>query len=82
MTMDCQALVEFLMAYLDEELPEGQRAEFERHLEDCPPCLVYLETYQEAVRLGRDVCREDDALPAEVPEELVQAVLRARQRDS
>jgi anti-sigma factor RsiW len=77
MTMTCRELVEFLMAYLDQELPEEQRAEFERHLHACPPCVVYLETYEEAVRLGKDVHREPDALP-EAPEELVQAILRTR----
>lgn len=81
MSLTCHDLTEFLMAYLDEELPEAQREEFRRHLETCPPCLVYLETYEEAVRLGKACCEEpDEGVPDEVPEALVQAILRARER--
>ena len=79
MSMTCRELVDFLMDYLEGELPEDQRAEFERHMEDCPPCLVYLETYEEAVRLGKDVCRDEEAL-TEAPEELVQAILQVREQ--
>lgn len=32
------------------------------------------------MRLGREVCRADEGLPEEVPEALVQAILRARER--
>lgn len=80
MSMTCRELVEFLMAYLEGELPEAQREEFQRHLDACPPCVVYLETYKEAVDLGRAVCDADAPPSDEVPEALVQAVLRARRR--
>jgi len=77
----CREMVEFLMAWLDGELPEDQRAAFEQHLALCPPCEVYLETYKEAVRLGRKVCHDEDRdAVAEAPDELVQAILAARGR--
>jgi anti-sigma factor RsiW len=76
-------MVDFLMAYLEGELPESERASFEVHLQICPPCVVYLETYQEAVRLGKSLCRDDsDALPDDVPEGLVEAILAARSRSA
>lgn len=79
--MTCRELIEFLMAYFDGELDEPQKAEFERHLEICPPCVAYLRTYQETVRLGKTVGRHpDDSVPPEVPEELVKAILSARAR--
>ena len=71
-------MVNFLMAYLDEELSPEQRRVFDEHLEQCPPCVVYLDTYREATALGRSVCANDDPVPDEVPEELVQAILGAR----
>jgi anti-sigma factor RsiW len=78
----CRELFEFLLAYLEGEMPAEERAIFEEHLALCPPCLAYLETYQEAIELGRKVCRgEDDPPPEEVPEELVQAVLAVRRRE-
>ncbi len=80
MSMTCRDLVDFLMAYLDEELPEAQRASFEEHLGMCPPCVAYLDTYRETVALGKAVCSEDDSLPDDVPEALVQAILTARRK--
>jgi anti-sigma factor RsiW len=76
--MTCRELIDFLMAYLDGELPADQARVFEEHLHLCPPCEAYLETYREAVRAGRAACAEDDATPAEAPEDLVQAILAAR----
>jgi anti-sigma factor (TIGR02949 family) len=73
----CHELFDFLMSYLDGELPPAEREVFEAHLAACPPCVVYLETYQETVRLGKAAC-SDPALPDEVPEELVQAILASR----
>jgi mycothiol system anti-sigma-R factor len=77
--LTCRELIDFLMAYLDDELPAAQRADFERHLGLCPPCMNYLETYKETVRLGKACCA-GDALPADVPEELVRAILAARRQ--
>jgi anti-sigma factor RsiW len=77
----CKELVEFLMDYLDGILPGPQRACFEEHLAECPDCVAYLATYQEAVRIGRSVCRDDqESIPAELPAELVQAILTSRRR--
>jgi anti-sigma factor RsiW len=81
--MTCQQLVEFLMDYLDGTLPEPQRGCFEEHLAECPDCVAYLATYQETIRMGKAVCAEDsDALPPEIPEELVQAIVTARSRET
>ena len=77
--MTCREMVDFLMAYLDGELPDDQRARFDAHLAACPPCVTYLETYRETVALGKAVCqRDEDPTPDDVPEALVQAILAAR----
>ncbi len=77
----CRDLADFLMDYLDGELPEVQRDEFERHLHACPPCVAYLETYKQTVRLGKSVCQgPDEPVPDDVPEQLVRAVLAARRK--
>lgn len=77
--MNCREFNDFLMAYLDGELSSAERATFEEHLAACPPCGVYVDQYRETVRLGRSIC-DDDAgpIPEDVPERLVQAVLKAR----
>ena len=79
--MNCREFVDFLMAYLDDELPGSQADSFRQHMDACPPCVTYLDTYRETVRLGGEVCADPNgAIPEDVPEELVQAVLAARQR--
>lgn len=77
--MTCRDLVDFLMAYLDGDLPEDQRARFETHLSVCPACVVYMNTYIETVRLGKAACATlEGPVPDDVPEELVRAILAAR----
>jgi anti-sigma factor RsiW len=80
--MTCREFVEFLMAYLDGELPEAQRGVFEAHMVVCAACVNYLASYQATVALGRQLAEEGDApVPEDVPEELVDAILAARRRD-
>ena len=79
--MNCREMTDFLMAYLDEELPAEQRQSFDEHLAACPPCIAYIETYRESIELGKAVCSpDDDPVPDDVPERLIQAILSARQR--
>jgi anti-sigma factor (TIGR02949 family) len=73
----CRDVLEFLMAYLDGELPAHERMLFERHLAECPPCIDYLGTYREAIALGKAACEGSPAC-GEIPEELVKAILAAR----
>lgn len=74
----CQQLIDFLMSYLDGELPAEQRAEFDRHMAACPSCVDYLKTYETTVRLAKECAT--DSVPDEVPETLVKAILEARKR--
>jgi len=77
----CKELVEFLMDYLDGMLPGLQRACFEEHLAECPDCVAYLASYQEAIRIGKEACTVgDDSVATDIPEDLVRAVLAARRR--
>ena len=78
--MKCREVAEFLMEYLDGALGDAERRVFEGHIEDCPACVNYLETYRETVRLGKSVCAPDAEVPPDVPEELVQAILSARRK--
>ncbi|HEU4427920.1 MAG TPA: zf-HC2 domain-containing protein [Myxococcota bacterium] len=80
--MNCRELTEFLMAYLDGDLPEDVRGSFEFHLHGCQSCVNYLESYRATVKLGRAACAEDNSLPSDVPEALVQAILAARKKDA
>jgi anti-sigma factor RsiW len=75
--LTCQEILDFLMQYLDGELPPEQLAHFERHIALCPPCLAYMDSYREAVQLSQCACAAETASCKDVPEELVHAILAA-----
>jgi len=79
--LTCRDLVEFMMDYLSNELPDDTRTIFERHLTACPHCVRYLKTYQPTLTLCREAFDVPDAeVPAEIPEALVQAILAAQRK--
>jgi anti-sigma factor RsiW len=41
--LPCNVVVELLTDYLDGALSAGTAASLERHLEMCPPCVVFLD---------------------------------------
>jgi anti-sigma factor RsiW len=77
--MNCQEFVDFLMEYLEGTLDPTQSETFEEHMVECPECVTYLETYQQTIRLGKDLlCDQGDVIPSDVPEDLVRAIMIAR----
>lgn len=79
--MTCQELINFLLDYDANDLPPPVRAEFDRHLGLCPPCVNYLQSYRRTVTMVKEACCEPDSpVPQDVPEELVKAILEARAR--
>lgn len=80
--LTCRDFIDFLLAYLSGELPAGQRTVFEGHLGECPACCAYLHSYQQTVRIEKAACGCDDAPPADAPEELIRAILAARNSSS
>jgi anti-sigma factor RsiW len=79
--MTCREFVDFLMNYLNGELPVAQRDSFDAHMNVCPSCVLYLETYRQTIRLGKSLCEDPDGpTPPDAPERLVAAILAARGR--
>jgi anti-sigma factor RsiW len=79
--LTCKQLLDFLDDYVGDALSPEERAEFERHLGLCPPCVSYLDGYKETMRLGcAALAPSDDAPPEDVPADLVSAILAARRR--
>ena len=76
--MTCREFVDFVMAYLDSELDPSVRETFDTHLAECPPCIAYLDSYQETIRLGKLCEAPEGPVPEDVPEGLVRAILAAR----
>ena len=81
-TLTCREFIDFIMAWLDGELEPDVRRSFAEHLDMCPDCVDYLDSYQRTVALGKAAwdAAGDAPVPDDVPEKLVQAVLAARRR--
>ena len=68
------AITDFVLDYLEMTLPDEVRADFEHHLDVCPSCVAYLNSYRQTIAMAGAVVRE--APVADVPEELVHAILQ------
>jgi anti-sigma factor RsiW len=80
-SITCRDFAEFLDRYLGRDLPDSQRFDFEAHMAVCPHCVAYLQTYEETIRATRAAFTDpENAVPSEVPEDLVRAVLSAARR--
>jgi anti-sigma factor RsiW len=78
--LTCREFVEFLADYTERRLPPDQLARFNDHLARCPSCVSYTRSYRDAVRLGKSAFSgPDEPVPGDVPENLVQAILAARE---
>ena len=82
--MNCREFTEFLHEYLFGDLPAAERTEFDKHLAECPWCVAYLDSYRKTMQLEQAAfsTADDTPPPPEAPEELIQAILRARSRAS
>ncbi len=79
--MTCKEFVDFIRAYRDGELAGELRRVFEDHINKCAPCKVYLREYGEIVALAKGAYADpDDEVPAEVPPEIIKAVLATLRR--
>lgn len=75
--MTCREFTEFLDAYLAKALTNAEQTAFDAHLAECPDCVSYLGSYRRTVDLCQSL-RTAAPLPADVPTELVDAILAAR----
>lgn len=77
--LTCRQVLDFVMLYLDRELPPDTHERFEHHLGECPSCVNYLRSYMQTIRLER-LAFEHDEDPAHgvMPADLLNAICRAR----
>ena len=79
--MKCRECDDFLVDYVAGELPAEVLATFELHISRCRNCRVYLEQYRATINAGKTACQAAKE-GLQIPEELVQAILAARTRQS
>lgn len=66
----CPEMVKFLDDYLDGLLPADLARRFEKHLEDCPGCTAFLNTYDAARRVAK-VALDPGAMPKALRERVL-----------
>jgi anti-sigma factor RsiW len=77
--MTCREVTDVLDRYLDGELPARQRLFLNLHLLACRDCRNYLRSYEMTIRAARRAMLDPDGPPpADMPEELVKAILASR----
>ena len=65
----CDECVELLVDYLEGELPPERARALEIHLDLCPACVSFVNTYRGTVNICRTLQAED--IPPEVTQRLI-----------
>ncbi len=72
---NCKDSIDYLLHFLDGELPAEEAAQLQEHLKGCPPCIDFLRQYRATPTLcKRALARK---IPTEVADRLT-AFLRAK----
>ena len=81
--LTCAEFERFVLDYHEGQLSKRQRSVFEFHMQICPMCDVHFQSYVKAVEMGQRLCDDEDRdQPAELPDELVAAILDSRRAES
>lgn len=75
--LTCRDVIDFLLHYVEDELPSQQRKAFDDHLALCAGCVRYLETYKQSIVLAKSAMSPSLHPPNPCPEHLKAAVLAA-----
>ena len=81
--MICREFIALLDLYRTRDASQEQLLLCEQHLSVCASCRAYLDSYEKTIALGRAACLDlEGPVPEDVPEDLVQALLALRPKDS
>ncbi len=56
---DCQKVFDKLSEYIDRELNEEECLVFEEHIQNCKPCLDFLESLEHTVKLCKHLDNQE-----------------------
>lgn len=80
MMLTCERFEDFIIDYLEGDLPEDKRKLFNFHIRTCRECREYLSAYKRTREIAREVAEERTRMVttlSEVPEDLLNAVIQA-----
>lgn len=79
MMLTCKEFDDFMVDYLENNLPVWQKFTCWLHVKMCRECARFVRDYHRTIALGRVAYdAADDFLPDSVPEELINAALQHR----
>ena len=75
----CREVLDFLGDYHAGELDPMRASAFDRHLDLCPGCRAYVDSYQRVVEMEKDAFADPEL--RDPPDELIEAILSIRRPD-
>ena len=80
--LTCKEFDDFMIDYLDENLPVWQKFMCWLHVKMCRECANFVQEYQRSIALGKSAYdAPNELVPDSVPEELIKAALAHRETD-
>ncbi len=77
--LTCKQFDEFMVDFLEQDLPLKQKLDCWLHQKMCRHCSQFVRQYQQTIALGKQAFEEpNDAVPESVPEGLINAALAHR----
>lgn len=77
--LTCKEFDDFMVDYLDQDLPVWQKFMCWLHVKMCRECAEFVRDYQRTIVLGQMAYdNPDEPVPSSVPEELINAALAHR----
>jgi anti-sigma factor (TIGR02949 family) len=77
--IECREIAQLLGEYLDGTLPSHTRELLEFHIDGCPPCVAFVNTYRGTIAVTRTLPAAP--MPTELKKRLL-SVLRSERRSS
>ena len=68
--MNCQELLEKISEYIDKEIDPTLCQEIEEHVEDCEPCVAFINTLKKTVEMFEGYSEQSQGIPGPVSKNL------------
>lgn len=75
---DCKQIFSLLSEYLDGELPTDLCSRLEAHIQDCGPCVEFVDSLKKSVALCRELQLEEKPRP--LPDSVKQGLRESWER--
>ncbi len=74
----CKQMADLIYAYLNNSLNPDVKKDFEQHLQICPDCVSFLNTYRKTVEVTRAVRARE--IPADVRKNILAFLRKPKRR--